>query len=266
MEMRYYQCLRCNTAAAGWLASVRTLLLNFPRRWLVKRVATNIAVSQNVSRRLQLPRTQVIYHGVRDPLVAQKRRIRTELPSKGNVSFAYVGRLVSEKGLPLLLTAARRLKDMGYTFRVKFIGDGPERGPLESLADDLGLRGDVLFTGFLQGEALDLAVSDVIAVVMPTIKDPIFGLAAVEQMMCGRPVVVADSGGLAEVVGATGLKFSPGDEVGLVRCLKQVLDNPKLVSQLGRKARERALAVFSQERMVAEHLTVYRRLVGRRRP
>lgn len=75
-------------------------------------------------------------------------------------------------------------------------------------------------------------------------------------------MVAADIGGLGEIVGEAGLKFRRGDAEGLASCLRHVLDEPNLAKALGKKARQRALQLFREERMDAEHLAVYRQLLG----
>jgi glycosyltransferase involved in cell wall biosynthesis len=84
------------------------------------------------------------------------------------------------------------------------------------------------------------------------------GLAAIEQMMRGRLVIAADIGGLAEVLGDTGLKFVPGNTASLADCLRSVIENPALISSYGDKARNRALQLFKRSRMIAEHAQIYR--------
>jgi len=177
------------------------------------------------------------------------------------VCFAYVGRLVAEKGLPLLVDAAARLRGRNYDFRLKFIGDGPERAKLEAMVAERGLVGKVTFTGFLSGDALREATQNVAAVVMPSIWEETAGLAAIEQMMCGRLVIASDIGGLGEVVDGAGLKAAAGDVESLVNCMKKVLDRPEMVDDIGRLARGRALKVFCQAGMVENHLGVYLDLV-----
>jgi glycosyltransferase involved in cell wall biosynthesis len=278
MARRYQHCLRCNARTVGWRRSVKKLLLAFPRRWLARRVAANVGVTHHVTARVRLPGARTIYHGI-PPEVADggDTRVDGHLPGSDQPehgvaggsgraedvpSYAYVGRLVSEKGVSLLLDAAAQLKRERRAFRVKIVGDGPQRHALEAQAAALDLNREVRFLGFLRGERLRAAVADVTAVVMPSRWEESFGLAAVEHMMRGRLVIAADIGGLGEVVGATGLLFRPGDSADLTRCLRQAMDAPGLADQLGAAARARAQRSFSEERMVTNHLALCRVLAG----
>jgi glycosyltransferase involved in cell wall biosynthesis len=120
-----------------------------------------------------------------------------------------------------------------------------------------GLDGRVSFTGFLQGTKLEAALRGVDAVVMPSVWEETAGLAAMEHMMRGRVVIAADVGGLSEVVGAAGLRFTPGDANALAACMRQVLDQPTLRVTLGKRARSRAQQLFALDRMVDDHLNVF---------
>jgi 1,4-alpha-glucan branching enzyme len=171
-----------------------------------------------------------------------------------------VGRLVREKGLHVLLQAVRLLKEAGQAFRLMIIGDGPERERLESMTRHLGLCDEVSFTGALRGDDLTRAVSEVGVIVMPSVLEETAGLAAIEQMMRGRAVIAADTGGLGEIVGDAGLKFAPGAAAALSSCLRAAAEDPEILAELGDKARRRALALFRQERMVEEHLRVFEAL------
>lgn len=266
MARSYSKCLACNQKSLGWRKSLGVLLLTFPRRWLCRHVGTNIAITSHVARRLDLPKTRVVYYGIPDLLPADSVHRTKAIPGTPEpIYFAYVGRLVSEKGLPLLLQATRRLLDQGYDFRVILVGDGPERENLEAEAISLRLQKQLIFTGFLSGESLEDTLRNVAAVVMPSIWEETAGLAAIEQMFRGRPVIVSDIGGLGEVVGSTGLKFPIGDVEALANCMRQVLNKPSIVSQLGQKARLRALDCFDLERMLRDHVAIYDQLCGAQR-
>lgn len=253
MAGRYDLCLRCNAVNEGWLKSAFKLLLTFPRRWLAKRAYANICVTNHVKDRLALPRANVVYHGIVEfvsPSTAEGECLSASPPC-----FAYVGRLVSLKGLPLLVEAAQHLKGQGYVFCLKFIGDGPERVSLEKLVDDRGLHTQTKFLGSAQDLALENLMHEVDAVVMPSVWEETAGLAVIEQMMRGKLVIAADIGGLAEVVGEAGLLFRAGDARALAACMKRVLDSPDLARRMGTKARQRALSVFELDKMVDSHLS-----------
>ncbi|MGO8791399.1 MAG: glycosyltransferase family 4 protein [Terriglobia bacterium] len=257
MARRYRECVRCNAANVGLRKSLAMLLLTFPRRWLCARVAKNVGPSNHVGRRVALPRTVTIHHGVPEATKPESRDVTTP------VCFAYIGRLVWEKGVSVLLAAAGELTARGYDFRLRIIGDGPERSRLEQMTDGYGLRSRTVFAGYLQGDALAEALRDVSVTAIPSVWEDVAPVAAIEHMMQGRLLIASDIGGLGEIVGEAGLKFSARDAEGLASCLQRVLDEPDLPKVLGEKARQRALQFFREERMVAEHLFLYRDVAGR---
>jgi glycosyltransferase involved in cell wall biosynthesis len=255
MRGEYRTCLKCYASAVGWGASLKALLLTGPRRRMSKRATANICITQHVAERVQLPRTSIVYYGVPD-------RENSNDPA-GLIQFAYVGRFVAEKGVPILVEAAGILQSEGINFDLLLIGDGPQRNAIEQQVERLGLGAKVQFTGFLEGKELDQAVAGVSAVVMPSICEETAGLSAIEQMMRGRPVVVSDIGGLAEVTGDGGLKFPPGDAKALAKCLARLAEDPGLRADLGGLARKRAATLFSMQRTVEDHLKVYENALGR---
>jgi len=253
-QRHYGECLHCTSATMGLAGGIRSLLLTFPRRWFCKRVAANISITDHVDKRIKLPRTRTIYYGIEEP---QPLNGKAGPPLSQPLRIAYVGRLVPEKGLSVLVEAARFLQKDGISSELSFIGDGPERKRLEESVANSGLSDRVLFTGDLRGGDLDRAVSKVAVVIMPSLWEETAGLSAIEQMVRGRVVVTADIGGLSEVVGAAGLKFSPGDSRALAGCIRKVIDNPALTVSLGLMARERATRLFSLNRMIQGHVSLY---------
>jgi glycosyltransferase involved in cell wall biosynthesis len=251
---RYGECFHClqSELSSGWTAA-KLLAFMFPRNWLSRAATTNIAVTKHVDNRQKLPDTKVVYHGIEDPLPNPGRLI----PSQ-KLRIAYVGRLVSEKGIPVLLEAAKILKAEGHDFEIRLIGDGSERAKLQDIIRRDHLEPFTSITGFLTGDAFAHALRDVTVVVMPSTCEETAGLAAIEQMMDGHLVIAADIGGLTEVVGDSGLKFAPGNAVSLADCLRSVIENPALIGSFGEKARGRALQLFQRSKMVAEHVQIYR--------
>ncbi len=259
MARNYRKCIQCNSGSLGRAKSFWSLALTFPRRWLAGKAAVNVVPSHHIGRRIGLPRTQAIYHGVPGQPIPRRSAAGKDDLHPG--CFAYVGRLVTEKGLPVLLQACSQLSQRGYDFRVKIVGDGPERPRLEKIADELGLKSRTEFLGSVDQEAIGVLLTGITAVVMPSVCEDVAPLVAIEQMMQGRLIIASDIGGLGEIVDGVGLKFPPGDWNGLESCMRQVLENPNLAEELGERAQRHASQVFAEERMVAEHLYLYQKLV-----
>jgi glycosyltransferase involved in cell wall biosynthesis len=255
MAGRHYECLRCNEEL-GVLHSFKLWLSTFPRRWLCHRVSVNVAITEWLARELRLPNTAIIHCGIPD----KDNGIITKT-IRSPLTIAFIGRLVSTKGVHTLLHAAHRLKSRGLSFHLKIIGDGPERSNLEAQSNALNLTDCVNLMGYLPVPALQKALADVAVIVMPSLNGETFGLAAAENMMSGRLVIVSDIGVLSEVVGNAGLKFPPGNAEALATCLQKILENPELAEELRLKARKRALQMFRQERMIEDHLSLYGRVV-----
>ena len=252
----YLECLRCNSRIEGAVGSLRLLVKTFARRAMSREAAANIVPSQHVATRQGLPRTTVILHGVEDPMRG-KQKIAAQETNDRN-SFAYLGRLVVEKGVSVLLEATRLLRAEGREVHVALIGDGPDRPRLEEQISASRLENAVRITGFLSGAALSRELEKASAVVIPTIMEETAGLAALEQMVQGHPVIASAVGGLKEIVDGAGLTFPPNEPLALAGAMKRIMDEPALGACLGASARERALRSFSFGGMIDAHACVYR--------
>ena len=252
----YLECLRCNENIDGPVGSLRLLVSTFARQAMSRGAAANIAPSQHVATRQNLPRTAVIFHGVEDPLRGNEKT--PAAAANDGRSFAYLGRLVVEKGVSVLLEAARLLRAEGREVRVALIGDGPERPRLENQIRASRLEDSVRITGFLSGEVLNSELEKAAAVVIPTIMEETAGLAALEQMARGRPVIASEIGGLGEIVNGAGLTFRSNDALALAGAMRRLLDEPAIAASLGASARERALRSFSFGGMIDAHACIYR--------
>ncbi|MDP9169299.1 MAG: glycosyltransferase family 4 protein [Acidobacteriota bacterium] len=254
----YSKCVSCQASEMSRAKAIAHLLMMFPRQFLVRRVAANIAVSKHVERRVDVPRTTRILHGIETSLTRSSADAPGASPDK--IQFAYVGRFVAEKGISTILEAVSLLKRR-QDFQLRLIGDGPLRGELQNLISARQLQGCVQITGFLRGSDLAKALNEVSVVVIPTIMEETAGLAAMEQMMRGRLVIASAIGGLGETVGEGGLLFPPGDAEALASCMNRILEDRALLDAIGAKARQRAVTLFSRERMIQNHACLYAGLI-----
>jgi glycosyltransferase involved in cell wall biosynthesis len=175
-----------------------------------------------------------------------------------SITFGFCGRLVTAKGLHILLEAAHQLKLSRLSFRLLVVGDGVERPRLEAQTREYQLDQEVRFLGTLTGAPLDAALQATDAILMPSVGGEVFGLVALENMMRGKLVVVSDSRALTEVVGDAGLSCPEGDVAAWAACMERLIKNPALCREFSRRSRERAREFFSAQKMVAGHLAVYR--------
>ena len=262
MARHYGKCIRCNSGSSGWVKSFLSMMLTFPRRWLASRVNANIVPSGHIGHRISLPQTELIYHGVprpAAPIPLEASENRGQPPC-----FAYVGRIIKEKGLQILLHASHGLAKDGYDFRLKIVGDGPERCEMERLTEELKLENRTEFISPVSPDRVRDTLIGVTAVTMPSFCEEVAPLVAIEQMMQGRVIIASDIGGLGEEVDGAGLTFPAGDGHALEACMKQVLMNPRLAREMGRRAERRASEVFSEERMIQQHLRLYQALISSR--
>ncbi|MEO6457189.1 MAG: glycosyltransferase family 4 protein [Chloroflexia bacterium] len=173
----------------------------------------------------------------------------------------YVGRMVHEKGLSVIVESAP------YVLRewpgVKFVlAGGGNVDSLRAKARDLGVEGSILFPGRVPDEVRDglFKVADV--AVFPSIYEP-FGIVALEAMAAGTPVVVSDVGGLTEVVDLheTGIKVYPNDPRSLAWGILHTLKNPEWSRKRAEKAEQVVRTQFNWDLIAGLTVETYKRVV-----
>jgi len=124
--------------------------------------------------------------------------------SKGGGGVVTVGRLTTQKRIDLLLRAMAELHRNGKSLSLTVVGDGPERSALERQAAELGIGSDTRFLGTVPPKQMQEAVGDADVFAFPAVGEGL-GLAAVEALLLGIPVVAAkDGGGVTDVVPSSG--------------------------------------------------------------
>jgi glycogen synthase len=254
MAGRHLECLRCRSDN-NWLASCRLWLLTFVRRFLCSRVSANIMPTEWLNGIIHLPHAVSIPHGIE---VVARDSESTHSPGPPRIIFQ--GRLVTTKGLPVLLEAVSILRSENRAFELLVIGDGPERSTIQELAEKLQLSSCVRFAGRIATADLDSMYTKASLVVVPSLGGEVFGLVLAENMSRGLPVVASNLGSFVEVLGDAGLTFPVGDAKHLARQIVRVLDDSTLASALGDRARSRILGRYLGSQMIEAHAQLYRRM------
>jgi glycosyltransferase involved in cell wall biosynthesis len=173
-------------------------------------------------------------------------------------TIAFVGRLDPAKGVLKLVEAFARVKEEVPDATLVVAGEGPERGPLESLRARLGLGDAVKLLGPVPHDRISEVLRSSAVVCLPSDGEP-YGMAVLEAMAAGRAIVTPDSGGprflLAHDRGDQ--LVARGDADSLARALVRLLADRELLAQLGRENRERVESRFTLVRVIDELESIY---------
>ncbi len=150
--------------------------------------------------------------------------------------------------------------------RLIIAGDGPERGQLQQLAVRMGLA-NVEFAGYMRGEELDRAIANSCFTVLPSHAYETLGKTILESYAEARAVVATDLGSRRELVdaGKTGLLYRTGDVEQLAAAIQFLSSQPELAEKMGRAGQERVRLGYTPEAHYATLVSLYERLVDRRR-
>ncbi len=177
-------------------------------------------------------------------------------------TVGYAGRLVEEKGLFVLIDA---LGDLAGEWRLRLFGAGPLREPLLDRARRRGIDERVSVEGAIRSVEMPIRLPELDVLVLPSLTRPNwkeqFGRVLTEAMACEVPVVGSTSGEIPRVVGDGGLVVPEGDPSALRDALQELAADPDLRLRLGRRGRRRVLERFTHQRVAADTLAVYRRML-----
>jgi glycogen synthase len=258
----------------GWVDKPPQSHIHGIERWMAHRADSVITCSHYMRGHvadvfdLDEARITVIPNGI-DPRdlrpVDDLRSLRLKFAQPEEKLVLLVGRLVYEKGFQLALDALPEViaKVPGVRFLVA--GSGTHEGELKAQARRLGLEGHGVFLGWIGDDALHSLYRIADLCVVPSLYEP-FGLVALEAMASGCACIVADTGGLREVVPAgerVGLRFNGGDAEHLGVMIERLLVDCELRDRLVAEAQEHVLS-FDWADVAQRTAGVYRELVGGR--
>jgi glycosyltransferase involved in cell wall biosynthesis len=241
-----------------------------PFRWIERYVLANsqcaIAGSQEAAQVLLSKgfadrQIDVIPQFGVDPDVFTPRTLSPAQPRERFV-IGYVGRLVKEKGVDLLLQA---LVGLPESARVMIVGNGDELLHLRSLAMRLNVANRVEFVPAVSSTRIASIYSQLDVLVLPSRTQANwkeqFGRVLIEAMACGVPVVGSTCGEIPQVVSDAGLLFPEGDVDALRQQLNQLIEQPDTCANMAQRGRARVLAHYTMQHIADQTVAVYRRMM-----
>jgi glycosyltransferase involved in cell wall biosynthesis len=229
----------------GWQNRLKQALLRF---------VSNFAISKAVADRLSAH-----FFIVGNPYDDRVFRLMPEIARDKTIVF--VGRLVSDKGVDLLLQALKLLQRDGFSPDLTIVGSGPEETRLRKLSADLGLDRQVTFAGQQSGNALAQTLNRHRVLAVPSRWAEPFGVVALEGIACGCVVVGSQDGGLKEAIGPCGLTFKNGKVDELAAQLRRLINEPETRANLLKNAPEH-LPKFYSDAIAAAYLRMMRKMIA----
>ena len=190
------------------------------RQWLKKMVAyrlavLNVACSKNIAATYR--HSAVISNPYNNALFINQHQRRSG-------HFLFVGRLVTDKGVDILLDAFRQvLQQTQQPYNLTIVGLGPELERLQQQAAAAGISDRVHFSGALLGENLVDAINRHQIMIVPSRVEP-FGIVVLEGLACGCRVIASNAGGLPEAAGGFARLFAAGDSRQLATAMQQEME------------------------------------------
>lgn len=185
-------------------------------------------------------------------------------------TIGYVGRLVQEKGVDLILDAARHLLATDAVFRIVICGSGSHEPALRAHAARLGLENHVTWLGMVPHEGIPDVLANVNVVILPSRTVPgiwkeQFGHVLVEAMAMRIPVIGSDSGAIPEVIGRNDLIFPENNSEELAKIIKRLITDDKWSTEISEFLENRAISEYSDQRIAEFLISMWRDVLAQNR-
>ncbi|HUT79665.1 MAG TPA: glycosyltransferase family 4 protein [Candidatus Bathyarchaeia archaeon] len=174
---------------------------------------------------------------------------------------SYIGRLVPEKGVNILLGAVNSVLKKKPKTKFVIAGEGWHRNELERITRELKITHNVLFTGYIPDEDFLAYYNVADILVVPSTYEP-FGIVALEGMATKTPIIVSDVGGLSEIVDHrwTGMKVPPENSTALAEIIIELLETKALREKIVTNAVEKLRHVYDWSIIADQTIILYKRI------
>lgn len=232
---------------------------------IVKRSNKIIAVSSAAKRfltdryKVSEDRIVVVPSGINTDLFKPNRKEKTQ----NDLTLVTVARLTEAKGLVYLIRAFQIIRENFSNVRLLIVGKGEQLEKLKALVINLGLAGNVSFLSeYIPNENMPSLYNSCDIFVLPSLIEPV-GIAAIEALSCGLPIITTSVGGLSDVVGENfnGFLVPPRDHVSIAEKTFFLLEDEDLRRKFGESSRRLALQKFDYKKIAQGTLKVYKEIM-----
>lgn len=236
------------------------LLTKMEYKYADKIIAVSDAVAREAARYYRLPEKKifVIHSGVNLPTLTEA----VEEEQKRGHNILVVGRLIWRKGINYLIEALPSVVAEYSDIRLMVVGEGEQKASLEDCAKRLRIEKNVRFLGRVSSKKLHSLYLHADVYVQPSLYEPL-GIAILEAMSMGKPIVASRVGGIPELVtsGVEGLLVEPGNAFQLGESIKNLFSDPSLRRKCGRNARRKVETEFTWTKAAQQTLNLYEDLL-----
>lgn len=257
----------------GWLPRPLNLAIHSVERWLARRADEVITCSRTMRDEaaalfeLAPDRLTVVPNAIDaarwKASAADTTAVRDRHAGPGPL-VVFAGRLAHEKGVQTLLTAVRLLRSAHPELRLVVAGTGPHAERLHARARALRIARRVDWPGFVPEERLPALLGAADVVVVPSLYEP-FGIVALEAVIAGAPLVVAETGGLRDLAtcGVATAAFPAGDAEALATAIEKLLADPPAARRAVARAARIVRRDYIWPTVAARTVEIYERAAGR---
>ena len=192
----------------------------------------------------------------------ESNSFRQRIAPDGEKILMHTSNFRPVKRVPDTIQVLKHVKEQGVAAKLVLIGDGPDRSECERLSRELGLKQDVTFLG--KQDCLTELLSAANIFLLPSQSES-FGLAALEAMACGVPIVSSSTGGIPElnIHNTTGFIAELGDTEKIAKYVIELLTNEKKHAVFSENCRRRALEEFDTQLIIPKYLAYYERILSK---
>jgi glycosyltransferase involved in cell wall biosynthesis len=230
-------------------------------------IVPSLAYKTKISKMHVIPdKIQVIPYGIDVKKFSENTRgkeFKAKHNCKGSKVILSVGRLNYQKGFHYLIQAMPTVIEQIPNVKLVIVGEGELLPYLKQLAESLGIRDSVVFTGAISQAEISDAYSACEIFVLPSLFES-FGISLIEAQAAGKPVIGTRTGGLPEAIreGATGFLVEPCNSSQLAREIIHILSDEKLAFELGTRGQEFVWKHFSLEATIKRMTFSYQKIAG----